>query len=73
LFQHGAEVAYPIQEGTSLGLILLMGQISGALFVYIFEALKNTTGSIVGPMLMIVLLTAAILPVTLKMKESNLV
>ncbi len=25
LFQHGAEVAYPVKEGTSFGLILLMG------------------------------------------------
>jgi len=34
LFQYGSEVAYPIPEGTSLGMILLMGQVSGALFVY---------------------------------------
>lgn len=72
LFQHGAEVAYPIQEGTSLGFILLMGQISGALFVYLFEIIKNSTGSVVWPMLFIVLLTAAELPVTLRMKESDL-
>ncbi len=72
LFQHGAEVAYPIQEGTSLGFILLMGQISGALFVYLFEILKNATGSVVWPMLFIVALTALELPVTLRMKESGL-
>ena len=32
LFQHGAEVAYPVKEGTSFGVIILMGQISGTLF-----------------------------------------
>ena len=57
LFQHSAEVAYPIQEGTSLGVILLMGQISGALFVYLFEILQNAAGSVVWPMLLFVALT----------------
>jgi FLVCR family MFS transporter 7 len=71
LFQYGSEVAYPIQEGTSLGLILLMGQISGALFVYVFEALIGTSGSIVWPMLLIVGMTAIEVPFTLRMKESK--
>lgn len=70
LFQHGAEVAYPIKEGTSFGLILLMGQISGALFVVIFEAISSTTGSINIPMLLLVIATAIEVPFTLKMKES---
>lgn len=73
LFQHGSEVAYPILEGTSLGVILLMGQISGALFVYLFEVLQNASGSIVWPMLLVVALTAVELPVTLHIKESSLV
>jgi Arabinose efflux permease len=73
LFQHGAEVAYPIQEGTSLGVILLAGQISGILFVYLFEMLQNTAGSVVWPMLLVVVLTAVQLPVTLRIKESGLV
>ncbi len=73
LFQHGSEVAYPIQEGTSLGLILLMGQIAGILIVYIFEVLKGLSGSIVLPMLLIVAATVLELPVVLKMKESGLI
>lgn len=72
LFQHGSEVAYPNQEGTSLGIILVMGQISGALFVFIFEILSATTGSIVWPMLMIVAATALQVPLTLRMQESAL-
>ncbi len=72
LFQHGAEVAYPIQEGTSLGVILLMGQVSGALFVYLFEILQGATGSVILPMLLTVVLTAAELPATLRIKESSL-
>lgn len=73
LFQHGSEVAYPVQEGTSLGVILLMGQISGILFVYIFEALSGTFGSMILPMLIIVAVSAVQLPFAFTMKESDLV
>ncbi|MCM3626961.1 MFS transporter [Paenibacillus glycanilyticus] len=71
LFQHGTEVAYPIQEGTSLGMILLMGQVSGIAFVYFFEVLNEALNSIVWPMLLFVLLTAILLPVTLRIQESS--
>ena len=72
LFQHGSEVAYPSQEGTSLGTILLMGQISGVLFVFLFEALSGRFHSVIPSMLAIVAITAAEIPFTLKMKESPL-
>ena len=73
LFQHSSEVAYPAQEGTSLGMILLMGQISGALFVLLFEAISGAAGSVVVPMIGIVILTIIELPIVAKMKESKLV
>ncbi len=73
LFQHGSEVAYPIQEGTSLGIILLMGQISGVLIVYIFEVLRSVSDSLVLPMLVIVAATVLELPIVLRMKESALI
>lgn len=70
LFQHGSEVAYPIQEGTSLGVILLMGQISGVIFVALFElSLMYVTVTI--PMLMIIVLTAIEIPVAKSMNESD--
>lgn len=71
LFQHGSEVAYPAQEGTSLGLILLMGQISGTLFVFLFEGLTGAFGSVVVPMVLIVALNAVQLPLIARMKESK--
>lgn len=71
LFQHGSEVAYPAQEGTSLGLILLMGQISGTLFVFLFEGLSGAFGSIVIPMILVVVLNAAQIPLVRKMEESK--
>ncbi|AEB06906.1 major facilitator superfamily MFS_1 [Coriobacterium glomerans PW2] len=72
LFQHGSEVAYPVQEGTSLGIILLMGQISGVLFVYLFEQMRELSGSALVPMLLIVVATIAELPIVRGMRESNL-
>jgi len=73
LFQHGTEVAYPLPEGSSLGVILLMGQISGALFVYLFDLMQGASGgSVVFPMICIVALTIIELPVALKMQESKL-
>ena len=72
LFQYGSEVAYPIPEGTSLGMILLMGQVSGALFVYLFEVATKLSGSAIAPMLCVVVLTLLEVPVALQMKESKL-
>ncbi len=73
LFQHGAEVAYPVKEGTSFGLILLMGQISGSLFVVLYEVISKASGSIVQlPMLVIVAATLLEVPITLRMKESKI-
>ncbi|HNX29448.1 MAG TPA: MFS transporter [Syntrophomonadaceae bacterium] len=72
LFQHGAEVAYPVKEGTSYGMILFMGQISGTFFVIIFEALSGNTGIITIPMLLFVAFTIAEIPITVKMKESDI-
>ncbi|ACT00546.1 MFS transporter [Paenibacillus sp. JDR-2] len=70
LFQHGSELAYPVREGTSLGMILLMGQVSGIAFVYLFEVLNEALDSIVWPMLLFVVLTAALLPVSFRIPES---
>lgn len=69
VFQHGAEVAYPVQEGTSYGLILLMGQISGSLFVLIFGAIGGSTMTL--PMILAVVLTVLEVIIACKMRESD--
>jgi MFS transporter, FLVCR family, MFS-domain-containing protein 7 len=70
LFQHGAEVAYPVQEGASFGLIMLMGQVSGILFIYFFEIIQNSTHSIELPMIFLMILAALQIPVAISMKDS---
>ena len=39
-FQYGAEITYPASEGTSNGMLLLMGQISGIAFIFGMDSLK---------------------------------
>ena len=39
-FQYGAEVAYPAPEGTTTGLLLLIGQVSGIIFILGFGLWK---------------------------------
>ena len=40
-FQYGAEIAYPAPEGTSNGLLLMMGQISGIAFIFGMDFFKS--------------------------------
>jgi MFS family permease len=47
-FQYGAEVTFPTPEGTSNGLLLMMGQISG-IFILGWTALSPETGSMTLP------------------------
>lgn len=42
-FQYAAEISRPVPESTSLGMILLSGQISGILFIMIMGLLGNVT------------------------------
>ena len=50
-FQYGAEITHPAPEGTSNGLLLLMGQVAGILFIFGMDAFKSTrTGSMAVPL-----------------------
>lgn len=73
LFQHGAEVAYPVQEGASFGTIMLMGQISGILFVVLFEIIQEATGAVVWPMILLIALAVIQIPFAAMMKESAII
>ncbi len=54
-FQYGAEVTYPTPEGTSNGLLLLMGQISGIIFILGLDSFKSPeTGSMTFPLLVLI-------------------
>jgi MFS family permease len=56
-FQYGAEATYPTPEGTSNGLLLLMGQISGIIFIFAMDAFKSPqTGSMTMSLVVIIAL-----------------
>ncbi len=50
-FQYGAEVTFPVSEGTSNGFLLLMGQVSGIAFIFSMDWFKSpATGSMTIPL-----------------------
>ena len=69
-FQFGAEITRPVPEGTSNGLLLLMGQISGILFIFGMEMLKSPeTGSMTASLNVLLVLMVLVLLLCLRLKE----
>jgi cyanate permease len=72
-FQYGAEITYPASEGTSNGLLLLMGQISGIAFIFGMDNFKNSlTGSMTKPLIVLIGLMVLSFLVSIRLKESPL-
>lgn len=72
-FQYGAEITYPTSEGTSNGMMLLMGQISGIAFIFAMDIFKSSeTGSMTIPLMVLIGLMAIGLLVSTQLKESTL-
>ncbi len=70
-FQYGAEITYPASEGTSNGLMILAGQISGIAFIFGMEYFKNPlTRSMTTPLVVMIGLSVLILLASFKLKES---
>lgn len=73
-FQYGAEITYPTSEGTSNGMLLLMGQISGIAFIFSMDIFKSAeTGSMTRPLVILIVLMAMGLLVSTRLKESSLI
>lgn len=66
--QYAAEITHPTPEGTSTGLIQLIGQVS-VVFVYIMEALKTSDGSFTPGLLLAAGLLIVSSVLILKMKD----
>ena len=72
-FQYGAEVAYPAPEGTSNGLLLLMGQISGIIFIFGMDSFRSPeTGAMTPSLIVLIALLVLCLLLTTRLKESML-
>jgi cyanate permease len=69
-FQYGAEITYPAPEGTSNGLLLLMGQISGIIFILGMDSFKSPlTGSMTLPLVALIVLMILCLLLCFRLKE----
>jgi len=72
-FQYGAEIAYPAPEGTSNGLLLLMGQISGIAFIFGMDFFKSpVNGSMTYSLLILTSLLIINFLLATRLKESTL-
>ncbi len=68
-FQYAAEITRPAPEGTSNSLLLLMGQISGIVFILLMDAARGADGSMLPSLIGLVVLTAGCLAVSLFLRE----
>jgi len=72
-FQYGAEITYPASEGSSNGLLLLMGQISGIAFIFGMDIFKTKTdGSMSNPLMVLIGLMVISLIVSTRLRESSM-
>jgi MFS family permease len=70
-FQYGAEITYPASEGTSNGMLLLMGQVSGIAFIFGMDSLKSAaTGSMTRSLVFLIALMVLSILMSLRLKES---
>jgi len=73
-FQYGAEITYPASEGTSNGMLLMMGQISGIAFIFAMDSFKSSlTGSMTMPLIILIALMAISVVISTRLKESLLI
>ncbi|HEX7412208.1 MAG TPA: MFS transporter [Bacteroidales bacterium] len=70
-FQYGAEITYPASEGTSNGMLLLMGQISGIAFIFGMDSFKSSiSGSMTNPLIVLIGLMVLSLLLSTRLRES---
>jgi MFS family permease len=69
-FQYGAEITLPAPEGTSNSMLLVMGQVSGIVFIFGMDALKSPQGSMTISLIGLVVLTAVAVLLSVFLKES---
>ena len=72
-FQYGAEITYPASEGTSNGMLLMMGQISGIAFIFAMDSLKSSlTGSMTRSLMVLIGLMLLSILISFRLKESTI-
>jgi MFS family permease len=73
-FQYGAEITFPASEGASNGMLLLMGQISGIVFIFCMNSFKSAlTGSMTRPLIVLIGFMLLGIFLSMRLKESKLI
>ena len=72
-FQYGAEITLPAPEGTSNSLLLVMGQVSGIVFIIGMDAFKSPSGSMTVSLVALLALTLVAVALSFFLKESPIV
>jgi len=71
-FQYGAEITYPASEGSSNGLLLMVGQISGIALIFGMDSFKSlVTGSMTNSMIFLIALMIIGIFLSTKLTEST--
>jgi sugar phosphate permease len=72
-FQYGAEITFPSSEGTSNGMLILMGQISGIVCIFGMDSFKSaSTGSMTKPLIVLMVFMLLSIFFSTRLKESTL-
>ena len=69
-FQYGAELTLPAPEGTSNSMLVVMGQVSGILFIFAMDAFKAPDGSMTASLAILFALTVASFILAMFLRES---
>ncbi len=70
-FQYGAEITFPASEGTSNGMLLLMGQISGIAFIFGMDSFKSpVNGSMTRSLVLLIGFMVLSILMSFTLKES---
>jgi sugar phosphate permease len=72
-FQYGAEITDPASEGTSNGMLLLMGQVSGIAFIFGMDSMKSSqTGSMTRSLVVLIVLMILSIFMSFRLGESTI-
>jgi len=73
-FQYAAEITFPAPEGASNGMLILMGQISGIVFIFSMSSFKSAlTSSMTGPLIILICIMLLCTFLSTRLKESTLI
>lgn len=73
-FQYGAEITFPASEGTSNGMLLLVGQVSGIAFIFAMDSFKaQLTGSMTRSLIVLLGLMIVSIVMSTQLRESALI